>query len=33
MKLLEVRDGFIKFETRNEISLSSFVQINDNDKK
>ena len=33
MKLLEVRDSFIKFETKRRLALSSFLQINDNDKK
>lgn len=32
MRILEVRDGFIKFETEGRISLSSFLQINDNAK-
>ncbi|MCM1003831.1 MAG: hypothetical protein NC408_05745 [Candidatus Gastranaerophilales bacterium] len=32
MRILEVRDGFIKFETEEKISLSSFLQINDTAK-
>lgn len=27
MKILEVRDGFVKFETNNSVYLSSFIQI------
>ena len=27
MKILEVRDGFIKFEADESISLSSFIQV------
>ncbi len=33
MRILEVRDGFIKFETEGKISLSSFLQINDTAKR
>ena len=33
MRILEVRDGFIKFETDEKISLSSFLQINDTTKR
>ncbi len=33
MRILEVRDGFIKFETEEKISLSSFLQINDTAKR
>lgn len=33
MRILEVRDGFIKFETEEKISLSSFLQINDSAKR
>lgn len=29
MRILEVRDGFIKFESEEKISLSSFILIND----
>lgn len=29
MRILEVRDGFIKLETEEKISISSFLQIND----
>ena len=32
MRILEVRDGFIKFETSEKISLSTFIQINDEEK-
>ncbi len=32
MRILDVRDGFIKFETEGKISLSSFLQINDTAK-
>ena len=32
MRIIEVRDGFIKIETDEKISLSSFLQINDLDK-
>ncbi len=33
MRILEVRDGFIKFETEEKVSLSSFLQINDTTKR
>ncbi len=33
MRILDVRDGFIKFETEGKISLSSFLQINDTAKR
>lgn len=33
MRILEVRDGFIKLETDEKISLSSFLQINDIGKR
>lgn len=29
MRILEVRDGFIKFETNQKVALSSFVQVDD----
>ena len=29
MRILEVRDGFVKFEAEKNIALSSFIQIND----
>ncbi len=29
MRILEVRDGFIKFETEQNVALSSFIQIDD----
>ena len=32
MKIIEVRDGFIKFEADSSIYLSSFIQINGSDK-
>ena len=32
MKILEVRDGFIKFEADNTVCLSSFIQISGFDK-
>ena len=32
MKILEVRDGFIKFEADSEIYLSAFIQIRDIEK-
>ena len=32
MRILEVRDGFIKFESNEKISLSDFVRINDFEK-
>lgn len=32
MKILEVRDGFIKIETKDNITLSSFLKITDNNK-
>ena len=33
MRILEVRDGFIKFESREKISLSSFILVNGFDKQ
>lgn len=33
MRILEVRDGFVKIETEGKISLSSFLQINDISKR
>ena len=32
MRIIEVRDGFIKFESKERISLSSFIQIQGEDK-
>lgn len=33
MKILEVRDGFIKFESEKQISLTSFIQVNGTEKR
>ena len=33
MNIIEVRDGFIKFEADDDVFLSSFLQINDSGKK
>ena len=33
MKILEVRDGFIKYETSERIALSSFIQIKGIEKR
>jgi len=33
MKILEVREGFIKFESGKQISLSSFIQVNGVEKR
>ncbi len=33
MRILEVRDGFIKLETSEKMTLSSFLEINDKGKK
>ena len=33
MNIIEVRDGFIKFEADDNVFLSSFVQIDDSGKK
>ena len=32
MRILEVRDGFIKFESENRFVLSSFVEVKDFEK-
>ena len=32
MKILEARDGFIKIESNEKLSLSSFIRIDDSDK-
>ena len=33
MKILEVRDGFVKFEADNSVYLSSFIQIDGIEKR
>ncbi len=33
MRIIEVRDSFIKIETDNKVAISSFLQINDTDKR
>ena len=33
MRIIEVRDGFIKIETTEELTLSSFVEVKDEQKK
>ena len=33
MKILEVREGFIKFESESQVSLSSFIQVCGEEKR